>query len=109
MMSLEVELESELKSCGADFVHFVDISNLSDEQNKQFPNAILIGVTLSREYLQEVVDTPDYVQVMIRNNEINEDEFHQKELATDRMADYIANYLKLKGIWLIRSRKTIFL
>lgn len=96
-MYLENELTDKLRSYGADFVNFVDISKLSVEQNKGFSNAILIGITLSPKYLQTVSNTPDFVQNMILNNEINEDEFHLKEIKTDRLADTIANYIRLKG------------
>lgn len=96
-MSLEPELTKELNDQGADFVHFVDVSQLSNKQNKQYPNAILIGVLLSPVYIQKVTGTPDYVEEMIRNNQVNDDEFAQKEIATDRMADYLASYLTAKG------------
>jgi epoxyqueuosine reductase QueG len=96
-MSLEDELISELKNQGADFVYFVDVSKLSNEQNKQYSNAILIGISLSPDYLQKFTSTTDYVQKMVRSNQINDDEFHLKEIKTDKLADYIAEYLKSKG------------
>ncbi len=96
-MSLEPELIKELNDQGADFVYFVDISHLSDEQNKQYPAAILMGVVLSPGYIKKITSNPDYVQDMIHNNQISEDEFDQKEMATDRMADYIASYITAKG------------
>ena len=34
---------------------------------------------------------------MIHNHEVNEDEFHLKEIKADRIADSIAQYLTLKG------------
>jgi epoxyqueuosine reductase len=98
IMSLEWELKTELINQGADFVYFVDISQLSDKQNKRFPNAILIGIALSADYLQKITSTPEYIQNMIRLNHINEDEFHVKETYTDKLADNIADYLSLKGL-----------
>ncbi|NQT26966.1 epoxyqueuosine reductase [candidate division KSB1 bacterium] len=95
-MSLESELQSELKAQGADFVHFVDISQLSNKQNKSYPNAILIGIILSQDFIKKATNTPDYVQNMIRNKQTN-DEFHQKETHTDKLADTIADYLTSKG------------
>lgn len=95
--TLEAELEFELESHGADFVIFVDISQLSEEQNKRYPNAILIGITLSPNYIQEISLTPEYIQKMIRSNLISKDEFHVAEANTDKLADNIADYLSSKG------------
>ena len=67
-MSLKNYITSELKANGADFVHFVDISHLQQEQNRGLPNAILFGICLSPNYIQEVMDTPDYVQARIETN-----------------------------------------
>ena len=96
-MSLDNELESELKTLGADFVKFVDISLLSNKQNKGYPNAILLGIALSRDFIKKVSNTPDYVKNMVRNNQIEEDEFYQKEKKADSLADSIAGYLTSKG------------
>ncbi len=96
-MSLEVKLKTELYSEGANFVHFVDISNLPNDQNKGYPSAILIGIILSSGFIQTITDTPDFVKEMNRNNQINENEFHIKEAKTDKLADFIANYLSSKG------------
>lgn len=49
------ELLFEINNRGIDFVHFVDISPLTKIQNKEFPIAILIGITLSKKYLMKVV------------------------------------------------------
>lgn len=96
-MSIESKLKTELKNHGADFVVFVDVSHLSAEQNKNFPNAILLGIILSQDYLNTVSKTPDYVENLKDNKQIHEDEFHQKEIQTDRLADQIADYLISKG------------
>ena len=96
-MPLEGELIAELRKQGADFVYFVDISNLAYNQNKGFPVALLFGITLSPAYLQKIIDTPDYVVDMVRKRQFDQDEFHLKELKTDELADQIANYIRLKG------------
>lgn len=96
-MALNDELESELKVHCTDFVRFVDVSQLPVEQNKHFPNAILIGIALSPDYLRKITSTTDYVQKMKDSNLMNEDEFHLKEAEVDGVADYIAQYLTLKG------------
>jgi len=96
-MSLEAELTSELKNQGADFVYFVDISQLSDEKNKEYSCAVLIGIILSPDFIQKITDMPDYLNEMIHNNQIKEDEFHIKEAETDKLADFVASYLSSKG------------
>lgn len=96
-MLLEKDILVKLKNCGADFVHFVDISQLPDSQNKNFPNAILIGIVLSPDYIHKIALTPDYVEELIRNNVADKDEFHIKEKKTDVLADYITNYISGKG------------
>jgi len=96
-MSLEHKFTSELKKQGADFVYFVDISNLQIKQNKRFHAAVLFGIALCPEYLQKVSRTPKYVQKMKQINEIEKDEFHLTELKTDKIADTFAKYLTETG------------
>jgi len=93
-MNLNHLIETELKESGANFVHFVDITNLSGKENKNYPNAILFGISLSPNYLQHLMNTPDYVQMMIQNNsDFSDDEFYLTELQTDELADKIAQLL----------------
>jgi len=96
-MSLNTELELELKSRGADWVSFVDISHLSVAQTKGYRSAILIGLVLSPGYLRKVAHATDYVREMIRCKQVHVDEFHLKELQADQLADYLADYLTQKG------------
>ncbi len=96
-MSLDRELRSEFQGRGADFIHFVDVSKLSGKQNRGFSTAILLGMVLSPEYIKEITCIPDYVQNMIRCDRIKIDEFHLKELGTDRLADEMAHYLTVQG------------
>jgi len=94
---LNYQLKNELINRGSEFVSFVDISNLPENQNKGFTAAVIFGVSLSAGYLREVSQIPDYVPQMIRNKKIDEDEFHCKEIFTDHLADNLAEYLKKKG------------
>lgn len=96
-MSLQEELSRELYKQGADWVHFVDVSQLSDKQNKAFTSAILIGKILSADFIQTITNSPNYVQEMKRNNQVKQDEFHIKETQTDQLADSIAQFLLSKG------------
>ena len=90
-------LQTEIKKQGADFMHFVDISQLPVEQRKGYPTAILIGIVLSRDYLRTVAGNPNYVGQMIENKQIETDEFHLAEIKTDQIADHIASYLSSIG------------
>ena len=90
---LSHRIETKLKELGANFVRFVDITNLSSDNNN-YLNAILFGINLSPDYLQNVMNTPDYVQAMIRNNrDFSNDEFYLTELRTGEIADKIARFL----------------
>jgi epoxyqueuosine reductase QueG len=96
-MSFESDLETELNSQGADFIGFVDLSQLPTEQNRQYPNAILVGVALSPSYIYKIASTPSYAKEMKLHNRTSEDEFHIKESNADRIADSIADYITAKG------------
>ena len=93
-MNLNNEIEEKLKELGAKFVHFVDITKLSIEENKNYPNAILFGINLSSDYLQNVMNTPNYVQKMVQNNrDFSKDEFYLTELKTGEISDKISQWL----------------
>lgn len=97
-MSLENKIINELKSHGADFVHFVNISHLSSDQNRGFSTAILLGVALSPGYIQQITDHPDYVKHRIDNNiGFDDDEFLLTEQKTDQLSDHISQYLTDRG------------
>ncbi len=86
-MTLEAELESELRNRGADIVSCIDLSQVSHRQNKGYPNALLIGIKL----------TPDYIKRISKSKHIDADEFHATEAKTDQLADYMTDYLSSKG------------
>jgi epoxyqueuosine reductase len=96
-MSLETEIRKELTKRDTAFVHIVDVSQLSGQQNKGLNVAILFGLPLTPEFIQEVINKEYYVQELIRNNRKNEDEFSRKEAETDRMADALVDFLQTKG------------
>ena len=96
-MSLETEIRKKLTDRGVAFVHFVDVSHLPEQQTKGMSSSILFGLPLSPEFIQEVVNKDDYVHELIQNNRPDEDEFSLKEIAADRIADDLANYLQTKG------------
>lgn len=95
--SLNNKIKTELLNQGTEFVYFVDISSLSEEQNRGYPNAVLFGMTLSPDYLQKISRDSEYVKKMIQNNQQHRDEFNQTEKKTDSMADNLASYLKERG------------
>ncbi|MBN1985743.1 MAG: epoxyqueuosine reductase [Prolixibacteraceae bacterium] len=96
-MNLQKEIEAELKSRGADFVYFADISALPVQQNKNFPAAILIAKILSKEYLAEITSHPNYVQEKIKTKIVQTDEFEHSEKFTDALADFTAGFIAKKG------------
>ena len=97
-MNISEKIETRLKELGANFVHFVDITSLSEKENKNYPNAILFGINLSVDYLQNVMDIPDYVQKMVRRkSDFSDDEFFLTELKTGKLADEISEWLNNGG------------
>ena len=94
---LNTELENFLRKDGADFICFANIRQLPAAQSRGYFSAVLFGIALSAPYLRKVAETPDYVAEMIRGHEIDKDEFHRKEILTDRLADSAALFLSGKG------------
>ncbi len=90
-------IEAKLYRYGASFVYFVDISGLPQEQTRNFPTAILLGISLSKVFIGKVTDDPDYVEKLKISKDFESDEFNQKEMKADRLADKIENYLTNKG------------
>ncbi|MDX8340948.1 hypothetical protein SLH46_17245 [Draconibacterium sp. IB214405] len=91
------ELLAKLENQGVDLVKFVDISQLSEAQNKGYSTAILFGIVLSQDYLKKVAANVDYVEQMKINKTIVSDEFHLTELKTDKIADDIEQFIQSKG------------
>lgn len=94
---MQNEIITELRKQGAKFVYFVDISELPQEQHRGYRTAIVFGIILSPGFIEKVSNTPDYVAELVKNNQVHEDEFHNAEIETDRLADFIANYIISKG------------
>jgi epoxyqueuosine reductase QueG len=97
-MSISINIKAHLQNQGANFIHFIDISHLSKQQNKKFSTAILFGIALSPGYLNRISETPGYVKKIKQRKQIQNDEFHLTELKTDRMADELVSYLAENGI-----------
>ena len=98
MKFLNSEIESELTGQGAKLVRFVDISHLSEAQNRLFPRAIVFALPLTAKYLKEVFDTPNYVQDRIADNfNFDDDEYLITENRTHELSDNTAEYLTQKG------------
>lgn len=81
------ELISELHHRGADFVNTVDISMLSENENRGYYAAILIGIVLSR----------DYVYRLSTGSTVDYSEFSEKENRADRLAEWTADFIIAKG------------
>ncbi|MCL3782566.1 epoxyqueuosine reductase [Prolixibacteraceae bacterium JC049] len=79
------------------FIHFVDISHLPEDQNKGYATAILFGTVFSKPYLKEVTANRNYVAQMKQNNTIKSDEFYLTELKTDGIADKLAQFIRDNG------------
>lgn len=98
MKYLNQELENDLKNKGAELIHFVNISHLSEKQNRKLPNAIVFALSLTTKYIRHVSNTPNYVQARIDDNyNFDDDEYTQTENKAGEIADKLAKLLSEKG------------
>lgn len=79
-------LISELNTRGANFVKVVDISMLSENENRGYSVAILIGIVLN----------PSYIFRLSKENIVDYSEFTEKEHGADKLAEWTANFIKAK-------------
>lgn len=86
-----------LCSKGAEIVRFVDVSHLDYNQTLGFKTAVVFARPLSAGYVRKVHANPDYVKDMLRNKEVDQDEFNRTEKEMDRLADELADYLICNG------------
>ncbi|MDD7794430.1 epoxyqueuosine reductase [Clostridium sp. 'White wine YQ'] len=81
------ELIAELKTLGASFIKFADISMLSHKENRGYSSAILIGIALS----------PRYIYRLSKENILDYSEFSEKEHRADNLADWTEEFIISKG------------
>ena len=96
-MSPEAEIKKILTDRGSAFVRFVDVSDLTPQQNKGLNTAILFGLTLSPEFIREVAANENYVRELVQANRQDDDEFSRKELEIGKVADELAQFLQMQG------------
>lgn len=97
MSGIESKVTQVLTEQGASLIRFVDITGLPPEQNRGLPHAVFFGIALTPSYVRQVRETPDYVQTMIAQNRVEEDEFYLEELAAGNLADRVAGMLAEEG------------
>ena len=81
------ELISELKKRGVNFVKVVDISMLSEKENRGYSGALLIGIVLSSNYILR----------LSKENILDHSEFSEKENSADKLAEWTADFIIAKG------------
>ena len=81
------ELISELKNRGVNFVKVVDISRLSEKENRGYSGALLIGIVLSSNYILR----------LSKENILDHSEFSEKENSADKLAEWTADFIIAKG------------
>lgn len=84
---MNIELVNVLRKKGVDIIRFVDVSEFPSDQATKFPNAILLCITLSKEF----------ILAMHNNLPIEYDEFLPKEQKVEEIADWLAEYIREKG------------
>jgi epoxyqueuosine reductase QueG len=81
------ELIYELKKHEVNFVEVVDISMLSEKENRGYSGAILIGIVLSSNYILR----------LSKETILDHSEFSEKENGADKLAEWTANFIIAKG------------
>jgi epoxyqueuosine reductase len=81
------ELISELNNYGVNFVKVVDISRLSEKENRGYSCALLIGIVLSSNYILR----------LSKENILDHSEFSEKENSADKLAEWTADFIIAKG------------
>ncbi|MFA8450109.1 MAG: epoxyqueuosine reductase [Bacteroidales bacterium] len=94
-MTLEEEINLFLQTKGVDYIEYIDISGLSNKENKGFNHAILIGKSLSPLFIKHMNEKPDYLQELKSKDET--DDFHLKEKETHIIADELAKLISNKA------------
>lgn len=97
MITIEDKITALLTGQGASLIRFIHVTDLSMKQNRGLPHAIFFCLPLTPSYLHKVMETPDYVQTIIAQNQIDSDEFHLQELKAGKLADQIADLLVADG------------
>lgn len=87
----------ELERHKIEFVHFVNISGLTQIENRGFQSAILFGVKCSPEYLKKVSKNPNYVPEMVERNYFDDDEHSCYEMEMYRISDLLAEFIEKNG------------
>lgn len=90
-------IAQELKKYNIEFIHFVDIAQLSPARNRGFPSAVLFGVKCTPAYLKRVFENPDYVCQMVERESYNEDEHYTHEMEMYRISDILSAFIEEKG------------
>lgn len=81
------EIMSELYIRGINLMNVIDISKLSEKENRGYSVAILIGIVLSPEYLLQ----------QSHADRIDHSEFDEKEHCVDDIAEWLADFIITKG------------
>ncbi len=81
------ELIAGLKARGADLIKTADISQLSEQENRGYKAAVLIGVLLS----------PEYISRQLNKNTVDFSEYVEKEHRADELSEWAAGFLFEKG------------
>lgn len=84
---MDNEIKNVLYERGIDIVRFVDISYLDKNQTQGFTKAIVFCLALSPEFILAIHD----------DIKTEHDEFVDKEHETDKLADWLAEYIQKKG------------
>ncbi|MBR8537840.1 epoxyqueuosine reductase [Carboxylicivirga sediminis] len=91
------QITSFLNDKGASFIRFVNLQSLNSQQTQGYSSAILFGIALGAVYIKKVAKNTSYVAQMIKTKTVKQDEFHNTEIYTDKLADELSILLQEAG------------
>jgi len=86
---MDDEIKKVLIEQGADIVRFIDISCFSKEHTLGYKKAVLFCMVLSKEYIIDIQSGKEI--------DYDNDEYLTKELQVEKLADWLADYIRQKG------------
>lgn len=84
---LITEIVSVLQTRNVDIIKTIDISQLSKEENRGYRTSVLIGISLS----------PDYIYRLSNEDKTDYSEFAEKEHRADELAGWASDYIIKEG------------
>ncbi|MBS2213797.1 epoxyqueuosine reductase [Carboxylicivirga mesophila] len=91
------QITNFLNDKGASFIRFINLQSLNGQQTQGYSSAIIFGIALSAAYIKKVAKNTSYVAQIKKTKTLKQDEFHNTEIYTDKLADELSILLQEAG------------